>query len=221
MNHLIKIEEKGGKQVVSARDLYEFLGLNKTHWKRWYTKNIVNNGFAADGVDYEGFALMANGNQVKDFALSMDFAKKIAMTTNTDKGEEARDYFLEMERVAWGSKETQLTTASSDDLILMLAQRNVEVSKRMDTVEQDVKELKAQAKSDHGYYAVTGYASLQGFNVDSASAQKLGFAAGKICRANGYLIGKTPHVKYGNVNTYPEDVLETVFDKYISSLRAV
>ena len=39
---LIKVKNENGKQLVSARELYDFLGLDKTHWKRWSDKNIVD-----------------------------------------------------------------------------------------------------------------------------------------------------------------------------------
>jgi len=105
MNQLIRISDNGdGKKAVSARELYEFLGYNKTQWKRWYTKNILNNKFAIEKEDYVGFDMMSNGNTTKDFALSINFAKKISMQAQTEKGEEARQYFIaceeELKRIA-------------------------------------------------------------------------------------------------------------------------
>ena len=40
-----------------------------------------------ENVDYVGFAIMANGNETTDFALTIDLAKKLAMQVRTDKGE--------------------------------------------------------------------------------------------------------------------------------------
>lgn len=45
-----------------------------------------------------GFALSANGNETQDFALSIDFAKKISMMARTEMGEKVREYFLKIER---------------------------------------------------------------------------------------------------------------------------
>lgn len=95
--NLIKIENKEGKQVVSARELYDFLGLEKANWKRWYSKNIVEEEFFQEGVDYEGFVLMMNGNETKDFIITTDMAKELAMLSRTEKGKEARRYFIECE----------------------------------------------------------------------------------------------------------------------------
>lgn len=96
---LIKITERNGNKVVSARELYQFLGYNNTQWKRWYEKNIINNDFVIENEDYLGFDTMSSGNKVKDFALKIDFAKKISMLSRTEKGEEARNYFLKCEQI--------------------------------------------------------------------------------------------------------------------------
>lgn len=119
-NELIRISEQNGKQAVSARELYEFLGFNKAHWNRWYNKNIVENQFALEYDDYEGFTLMVNGNETQDFALSIDFSKKISMMARTEKGEQARKYFIECEK-----KLKSIAPAvdfSNPDTVLMLAQ---------------------------------------------------------------------------------------------------
>jgi phage anti-repressor protein/phage antirepressor YoqD-like protein len=99
MNELIKVETNSkGHQLVSARELYDFLGYDKSQWSRWYKRNIEDNDFAIEMVDYEGFDRMTNGNVTKDFAITIDFAKKLAMMAKTEKGEEARNYFLMCEK---------------------------------------------------------------------------------------------------------------------------
>ena len=70
MHDLIKITDKEGVQLVKAKELYEFLGLDITHWKRWYEKNIIKNQFASENHDYWTLALKAssnNGSWTKDF----------------------------------------------------------------------------------------------------------------------------------------------------------
>ena len=66
MKQLIKIQTNtDGKKAVSAREMYVGLGLEPTHWKRWANRNIEKNSYAVEGVDWVGFALMANGNETK------------------------------------------------------------------------------------------------------------------------------------------------------------
>ncbi|MEG0134284.1 MAG: antA/AntB antirepressor family protein, partial [Clostridium sp.] len=76
MNKLIKISEnEDGKQLVSARDLYLGLGLNKSEWSKWYKRNIESNDYFAKEKDWTGFGVMTNGNETMDFAISLEFAK--------------------------------------------------------------------------------------------------------------------------------------------------
>ncbi len=53
--------------TVFARELYQYLELNKAHWKRWYTKNITQNPYAIENEDWEGFTIMVNGNKTCTF----------------------------------------------------------------------------------------------------------------------------------------------------------
>lgn len=103
MNELIKVTERDGNQVVSARELYIGLGLDKSHWTRWSTQNIEENNFFQENEDWVGFAIVANGNETKDYAITLDFAKHIAMMAKTEKSYEYRNYFLECERIARAS----------------------------------------------------------------------------------------------------------------------
>ena len=104
MKGLIQIQDQliGANcvQSVNAREMYQALGLNKTHWSRWSKQNIVDNAFASEGQDYQGFAIMANGNETVDYACALDFAKKLAMQVKTAEGEAVRNYFLQCEKKA-------------------------------------------------------------------------------------------------------------------------
>lgn len=96
---LIKINKtEDGKQAVSARELYQKLGYDKSQYSRWSKKHILENSFAVEGQDYEGFDVNVGGNISRDFALSLDFAKKLCMISKTKIGEVFRDYFIECEK---------------------------------------------------------------------------------------------------------------------------
>lgn len=99
MKELIKINtNEEGKQLVSARELYLGLGLRKKNWSRWYPTNIENNDFFNKNVDWVGVPLNEEGNETMDFAISLDFAKHIAMMARTEKSHEYRNYFIECEK---------------------------------------------------------------------------------------------------------------------------
>lgn len=104
MNELVKIESRGEKQVISAKELYEKLEMDKSHWKRWAKNNIETNDFFLENIDYEGFASMANGNETKDYWITIEMAKHLCMMSRTTKAHEIRDYFIKIEQ-AWNTPE--------------------------------------------------------------------------------------------------------------------
>jgi anti-repressor protein len=59
------------------------LGLDKSQWSRWYSANIEKNEFFIDSRDWVGFDIMSNGNETRNFAITIEFAKHIAMMAKT------------------------------------------------------------------------------------------------------------------------------------------
>ncbi len=63
MEELIKITTNDeGKQLVSARELYKGLGLARTKWTPWYIKNIIENEFFKENIDWTKVSLEVTGN---------------------------------------------------------------------------------------------------------------------------------------------------------------
>lgn len=88
------VDENG---MTTARALYEFLSGEKSHFSRWAEKNIENNEFFEENKDWWGFAIVANGNNCKDYRLTTDFAKHLSMESHSARGKEARQYFIAIE----------------------------------------------------------------------------------------------------------------------------
>jgi len=97
ISQIIPIQEKDGKQTIELRVLYNWLGLSKPHISSWIKNNIDENEFLIENQDYIGFTSSVNGNIVKDYYLTIETAKKISMMVKTEKGEKARQYFIECE----------------------------------------------------------------------------------------------------------------------------
>lgn len=134
MKELIKINtNEEGKQLVSARELYLGLGLNQGEWSRWYKRNIEQNEYFNKNVDWVGFVITPNrgGKEVQDFAISLEFAKHIAMMARTEKSHEYRNYFIECEK-----KVTQLPQLSKE------LQAIFALDGKQQKLESEVKDLK-------------------------------------------------------------------------------
>lgn len=214
MKQLIKIQESAdGKKAVSAREMYLSIGLREGHWQRWANKNIEKNPFAVEGVDWIGFDFVLNGdnsplrgvkkgNRAKDYILSLDFAKKICMQARTQRGEDMRNYFLEVERIALTTDSAQISPAKLQEL-----------ESKMNRIEAYV------AHSDVHEFSIAGYASLCRKWITGIEASMLGKQASKKCKELGFSTGEIRDPRFGKVNTYPEIVLKQVFEDFFKLPR--
>lgn len=90
-----------GAQVVSARELYEGLGVT-TRFNTWVKSNFE---MFDEGVDYIGRKLLTPYNkaypdklqEVQDYELTISMGKELSMMSRTPKGREYRNYFLALE----------------------------------------------------------------------------------------------------------------------------
>ena len=100
MKPLIKTIEHNGNTSVSARDLYQFLE-SKQQFSDWMQSRIKDYGFI-EGQDFEvfhNFIKNSNGGRPTiEYAISLDMAKELSMVERTEKGKQARIYFIECEK---------------------------------------------------------------------------------------------------------------------------
>ena len=99
-------ENEQNEVVVSGRDLHEFLEIG-TQYTKWFER-MTEYGFE-ENEDYVALSqkrLTAQGNQTEyvDHLLKLDAAKEISMIQRNEKGKQARQYFLQIEK-AWNSPE--------------------------------------------------------------------------------------------------------------------
>lgn len=98
MSELIPIQHHDGAQAVMGRDLHAFLEV-ATPYKDWFPR-MTEYGFTA-GQDFSAKMCRSTGGRPRqDHILSLDMAKEISMIQRTDKGKQARQYFIECERRA-------------------------------------------------------------------------------------------------------------------------
>lgn len=145
MEELIKITKKDGNSVVSARDLHSFLEIGRdfTSW----CKAMFEYGFT-ENVDYSLTNLGEPDNQLFtnprpkiDYALTLDCAKEIAMIQRTDKGKQARLYFINCEKM--------LNAGLSHNIPSSYAQALLEAGRLALELESTTKQLeKAKPKID-------------------------------------------------------------------------
>lgn len=108
MNELIKITYNNDRPVVSARDLHDFLEV-KTAYKDWFPR-MCEYGFT-EGEDFCSFLSESTGGRpAQDAVLTIDMAKELCMIQRNEKGKQARQYFLQIEK-EWNSPEKVMARA--------------------------------------------------------------------------------------------------------------
>lgn len=97
---LIKITKHEGNSVVSARELHGFLEV-KSRFAEWINRRIDEYGFI-NGQDFTSFSEISEkpngGRPTMEYIISLDMAKELSMVEKTEKGKQARRYFIECEK---------------------------------------------------------------------------------------------------------------------------
>jgi len=118
VSELIKTEQnEQGEVIVSGRELHDFLEVG-TEYRKWFPR-MTEYGFE-ENVDYvrvsQKCPTLGGMQEIVDHAVKIDMAKEIAMLQRSERGKQARQYFLQLEKL-WNSPE-------------MVMQRALEFSKK-------------------------------------------------------------------------------------------
>lgn len=180
MNELIKITYSDDQPAVSARDLHEFLGVGADyrHWfprmcEYGFTEGQDFNSVKNDRVQIEGDRMVSR--TVDDAILTIDMAKELCMLQRNEKGKQARQYFIQLEK-DWNSPEKVMARA------LQIANKKLQV-------------LEAKAEEDKPKVLF----------ADSVAASNTSILVGelaKLLRQNGVDIGGTRLFRWMRENGY-------------------
>ena len=116
MNELIKInKDQSGRSLVSARGLHEFLEIT-TRFSTWFPR-MLDYGFV-ENEDFTRLHKNVQGQEALEYGITIDMAKELSMIQRSEKGKQARKYFIECERKL---KSTQISIPQTLSEALMLA----------------------------------------------------------------------------------------------------
>ena len=131
MNELLKINYDSDRITLSARELHEFLEI-KTHFKDWFPR-MCEYGFEEEKDFRSILSKSTGGRPSTDYEITLDMAKEIAMIQRNEKGKQARQYFIEVEK-QWNSPER------------IIARGLIESQKLIESLNQQVIEMKPKAE---------------------------------------------------------------------------
>ena len=166
---LIKIIEREGRQLVSGRELHEFLEI-RTKYKDWF-RRMVEYGFEEE-IDFIRVAQKRATNNLKnpvttviDHAISIDMAKEISMIQRTEKGKVARQYFINCEKKLKEVKKLSPMELMELQFKVLKEQKEkiTQVENRVDKLEEDMPLLQIDCKEIQALVRKKGIEALGGY----------------------------------------------------------
>ncbi|EFI88273.1 phage antirepressor Ant [Escherichia coli] len=169
--------------LCNARDLHAFLGVKKV-FAAWITNRISEYEF----IENQDYILLSNlgkqtsgrgGHNRKDYHLTLDTAKELAMVERNEKGRQIRRYFIECEKKLRSMQPAQQFT---DEEIILLCYMQVQMENAQDICKRlypIMKELNSSYASKlydiafETFYAVTKNRDVllrEATRLDQASA---------------------------------------------------
>ena len=191
--------------AVSARELYLGLGLAPQHWSTWAKSNIEGNEFFSQSIDFVQLPTMGSTpNPPNEYAITIEFAKHLAMMAKTEKAHDYRNYFIALERKPMSAMEMVITSAQA---IMRLEQEQASQARRIEAIEAK----QSAITEGFSYFTILAFATLNHINIDLTTAQKLGRAAAQRSRDLDVPIDSVRDPRFGSVYAYKEDILKMVF----------
>ncbi|MGL9969484.1 ORF6C domain-containing protein [Enterococcus sp. DIV1420a] len=185
MNELIKVTtNENGQQVTSGRELHEFLEV-KTPYTQWF-EDMCRYGFS-ESVDFIKLNELSEKNEgsrvvkrsIINHALTLDMAKELSMIQRTDKGKQARQYFIEVE------KQAKALPMSNTELLLETALKHERaigvVNERLDKLETETALNASQRRKIQGMVQSTVIKVLGGKKANAYKNSSINKSAFSNC----------------------------------------
>ncbi|EHS1278288.1 antA/AntB antirepressor family protein [Escherichia coli] len=122
--------------LCNARDLHAFLGVKKV-FAAWITNRISEYEF----IENQDYILLSNlgkqtsgrgGHNRKDYHLTLDTAKELAMVERNEKGRQIRRYFIECEKKLRNIQPVQTEQQFTTEEIILLCYMQLWMEKAQD-----------------------------------------------------------------------------------------
>ena len=201
-----------GAPTVNARDLHAFLE-SKQHFSDWIKIRIEQYEFE-EGIEYvvnhNSMENPLGGRPSIEYHLGLDMAKELSMVEKTDKGKQARKYFIQCERIAKEKDAPKGSLVEQARMFLKVAQEQERLAERQAITDRRVECLEVNAKTETDYFTISAWANLINLKLPIEMAYRLGKAAARLSRERDVAMGTAKHVRFGKVNTYHESILEAV-----------
>lgn len=122
-------------QLINARELHQFLQVGKD-FSTWIKDRIANYGFL-EGLDFSqisgktcspnwGSKIWGGQNKI-EYHITLDMAKELCMLERSELGQQARRYFIRMEKEALAARQALPTPAVATHAVHISKDRYIEL----------------------------------------------------------------------------------------------
>lgn len=171
MQDLLQISTSiiGAEEInsVNARDIHTHLEV-KTSFSHWIKRAIEKYDFE-ENIDFVKFDKPQN-NQ-KDYIVTLDMAKELAMLENNEKGKETRKYFIQVEKQSKKPMTQIDMILESAKLVKALESKQIDQEKRIENLEHTKIINTRQRKNIKDAIAVKIYGILKDNNLPKTDAR--------------------------------------------------
>lgn len=225
MNNLeMTIKETDSMFTVDARGLHEWLEVRRD-FSSWF-KDQVKRAKMVEGIHYEVIFTLkgenSRGRPAREYMVTVSAAKHIGMMSNTDRGDQVRQYFEacedKLKEVIEADNKLKNPHEPMDELEMLAVVIKSQLEHRarvkaieatVDTLRNEVRALEARSDINDNYVTISGFLSLKKIKGKTGEEIRvLGIQVAKYCKENGIKIAKVPDSRRGQINAYPKEVLE-------------
>lgn len=180
-----------GTVAVSGRELHAFLGIGRDY-TTWF-KKMTEYGFS-EGTDYLPISgeveRQGRGAVTRiDHAMTLDMAKEVSMIQRTDRGKQARQYFIEAEKKLRTQPQPNPYADQIPKTYADALRAHAQAIEARDAMESYARELEPKAD------AYTRFIDADGTYAVGTVAKMLGLSQNKLfdrLRGGGIFISKGP-----------------------------
>jgi anti-repressor protein len=194
----------GGKLVptVDARKVHAFL-CSKKHFASWVRQRVDGYSFV-EGRDFveikpqSGFySARRPGRPTKEYALTIGMAKELCMVEATEKGRQARQYFIEIEKKWLAGTAAPQPAPAPVDLNNPETLRSLLLgySERIIAAEAEKKQLEHKVEAERAVAASAQRAAKQ-FESDAVALSRLTNSEGRILISDAAKVFDIPRKKF-------------------------
>ncbi len=152
-NSLITVIYEDGEQIVDARELHEYLEV-KSKFADWIRNRISEYEFTENQDFISVSKNLENGGRSKEYHLTLEMAKELAMVERTEKGRVARQYFIQVEKQYREIETNLLKKQGNNQQQILASYQNNYFLEKTELVDKR-KTLQTQVKLDKNAYENT------------------------------------------------------------------